>query len=272
MPNSNKVDDACGVCGGDGSTCAGCDGVPHHDPKDRARPDVCGVCAGNGSTCADCDGVPNGPNPPDVCGVCGGNGTSCLDCNGCPNGPDRIDACNVCGGDNSTCAGCDGVPQIDPELRAKKDVCGVCNGDNTSCQDKWCDPDIPGSTFDACNVCAGDNSTCTCVAYRNRTVAQLDCVLLEWTLTNTVSAIDEQLALLATTNGKLNDVDLGSLNEFIGAQIRQLNSFVTECSEVYCDTLSSLVGELASSFSLSSTPSRRSSVITSDSSSRFASL
>ena len=32
--------DACGVCGGDGSSCAGCDGVPNSG----AAVDRCGVC------------------------------------------------------------------------------------------------------------------------------------------------------------------------------------------------------------------------------------
>jgi hypothetical protein len=34
--------------------------------------DVCDVCGGNGSTCRDCAGVPNGPAVLDRCGVCGG--------------------------------------------------------------------------------------------------------------------------------------------------------------------------------------------------------
>ncbi|XP_067654530.1 uncharacterized protein [Haliotis asinina] len=34
--------------------------------------DVCGECGGNGSSCSDCDGVPNGPSKLDSCGVCNG--------------------------------------------------------------------------------------------------------------------------------------------------------------------------------------------------------
>jgi hypothetical protein len=37
--------------------------------------DACDVCGGNGSTCRDCAGVPNGPAVLDRCGVCGGNCT-----------------------------------------------------------------------------------------------------------------------------------------------------------------------------------------------------
>ena len=70
--------DACGVCGGDGSTCWDCAKVP----KGGNTYDVCDVCGGNGSTCRDCKAIPNGPNKYDVCDVCGGDGNSCRDCKG----------------------------------------------------------------------------------------------------------------------------------------------------------------------------------------------
>ncbi len=34
------------------------------------RPDACGVCGGNGSSCAGCDGVPNSGAELDACGAC----------------------------------------------------------------------------------------------------------------------------------------------------------------------------------------------------------
>ncbi|KNC55410.1 uncharacterized protein AMSG_11071 [Thecamonas trahens ATCC 50062] len=37
--------------------------------------DGCGVCGGDNSTCAGCDGVPNSGLAVDVCGICGGDGT-----------------------------------------------------------------------------------------------------------------------------------------------------------------------------------------------------
>jgi hypothetical protein len=43
---SGKVVDICGVCGGNGTSCIGCNGVPF-----GLKYDVCGVCGGNGSTC-----------------------------------------------------------------------------------------------------------------------------------------------------------------------------------------------------------------------------
>ena len=56
-----SVVDACGVCGGNGSSCAGCDGVPNS----HATIDTCGVCGGDCQW--ECD----------ACGVCGGDGSSC---------------------------------------------------------------------------------------------------------------------------------------------------------------------------------------------------
>ena len=49
--------DACGACGGDGSSCAGCDGVPNSG----LTVDACGQCGGAGGE--ECD---------DAAGVCGG--------------------------------------------------------------------------------------------------------------------------------------------------------------------------------------------------------
>jgi hypothetical protein len=103
-PNYQKSKDPCGVCGGNGSSCADCTGTPNGG----AKVDQCGVCNGNGTTCLDCAGTPFGTASIDVCGVCAGNGTSCLDCNGIANGSTTIDACGICGGgatDASTCLG-----------------------------------------------------------------------------------------------------------------------------------------------------------------------
>ena len=59
-----------GTCNGS-ETCSDC-------PDDcGGAPDACGVCGGDGSSCADCNGTPNGGATYDVCGVCGGDGTSC---------------------------------------------------------------------------------------------------------------------------------------------------------------------------------------------------
>eukprot|EP01125_Pyxidicula_operculata_P022221 TRINITY_DN896_c0_g1_i4.p1 TRINITY_DN896_c0_g1~~TRINITY_DN896_c0_g1_i4.p1 ORF type:complete len:1558 (-),score=465.23 TRINITY_DN896_c0_g1_i4:2150-6823(-) len=64
--NSGKVVDACGVCGGDGSTCAsGCDGKPGSNKVF----DECGVCGGPGGPCptnAPVDTPTNAPTNPET--------------------------------------------------------------------------------------------------------------------------------------------------------------------------------------------------------------
>ena len=39
--------------------------------------DGCGICGGDNSTCVDCSGVLFGTTKPDKCGVCGGDGSTC---------------------------------------------------------------------------------------------------------------------------------------------------------------------------------------------------
>jgi len=74
LPNG-LVYDICGVCGGNGQSCLGCDGFGL-----GTQYDACGVCGGL-NECAGCDLVPNSNVTFDVCGVCGGN-NSCVDCAG----------------------------------------------------------------------------------------------------------------------------------------------------------------------------------------------
>lgn len=105
------------------NSCGICDANPDND-----TPDACGVCGGNGLSCAGCDGISNSGLVPDICGVCGGNGTSCLDCAGNPFGSVIVDNCGVCGGTNA-CNDCSGTPNG----TKVKDRCGVCDGNGQSC-------------------------------------------------------------------------------------------------------------------------------------------
>jgi hypothetical protein len=95
--------DACGVCGGDGLSCApkGCDGI-------RGR----FVCIKNILDCFDLwslDFIFSGKTF-DLCGECDGD-NACLDCAGVPRGTLTHDGCGVCGGDGLSCVpkGCDGI-------------------------------------------------------------------------------------------------------------------------------------------------------------------
>lgn len=146
--------DECGVCGGDASTCVGCDGVPNSGAVD----DVCGECNGSIqdiSLCPDCFGVPGGSAVRDLCGVCGGDNSTCIDCAGVLGGSACYDACDVCNGDNSACTDCRGL-LFGTSVR---DVCGVCDGDGTTCDD--CNGEAGGgAVYDRCGICGGNGQSC----------------------------------------------------------------------------------------------------------------
>jgi len=85
--------DACGVCGGDNSTCTGCDGVLFSNVVF----DICGVCGGSNDTCLGCNNQPFGPTY-DICGICNGTNTTCLGCDGVPLSGLQVNSCGQCGG------------------------------------------------------------------------------------------------------------------------------------------------------------------------------
>ena len=95
--------------------------------------DECGVCNGDNSSCADCEGTPNGDAYEDGCGTCDNNpDNDCVDdCNGDLGGSAFLNACFICVGGNTglpedlnvDCNGeCGGSAEIDD--------CGVCDGNN----------------------------------------------------------------------------------------------------------------------------------------------
>jgi hypothetical protein len=184
--------DACGVCGGRGETCRGCDGVANSRYRYNAcgecappdapltcisgcdtRPfavykefDRCGVCGGN-NACVDCLGVPHGDARYDRCDVCGGD-DECVDCRGVVGGSWRYDVCGQCAPDviydegndarrrNSIdcLSGCDSRPWS----TQRYDACGVCGGQG-ACLD--CAGTPNGSArYDVCDVCGGDGQSC----------------------------------------------------------------------------------------------------------------
>ncbi len=166
-------DDACGVCGGDNSTCGGCtdatacnyDAAAIVDDGSCLQDDACGVCGGDGSTCLGCTDAT----------ACNYDAAAITDDGSCL----QDDQCGVCGGDNSTCGGCtdatacnyDAASVIDDGSCIYYDVCGVCGGDGTTCggctDATACNYDAAAITDDGsclqddqCGICGGDNSTC----------------------------------------------------------------------------------------------------------------
>jgi len=181
--------DVCDVCGGNGTSCLDCFGVPFGgasadvcgtcngntiDPAEcpdcagtaggTLEYDACGVCAGDNSTCTDCAGVVGGSAKKDLCHVCDGDGSTCTDCYGQLYGTAKYDVCGVCNGDGDTCDDCDGTPGGSKVI----DACGVCGGNGLACRD--CAGTANGTlTYDACDVCGGDGTTCGIEFIRRQT-------------------------------------------------------------------------------------------------------
>jgi len=138
-----------------------CTGTPYGSQS----MDGCAVCGGDNSTCRGCDGKVASGLVLDVCLVCGGDDSWCAGCDGFPNSGKTFDECGLCGGDNSTCTGCDGIA-IHQSVTARTglqptsyDSCvsaahpnGVCGGCDASC--KGCDGIAnSGKDFDKCQLC-----------------------------------------------------------------------------------------------------------------------
>ena len=131
--------DECGVCEGPGAVFeCGCADIPDGDCDcDGNVEDACGVCGGDDSSCADCAGVPNGDNELDNCGVCDNDSSNDCeqDCNGDWGGSAEVDECGVCDGPGAVFeCGCEDIAVGECDCDGNiVDGCGVCGGDNSTC-------------------------------------------------------------------------------------------------------------------------------------------
>ena len=156
------VVDACGVCGGDDSSCQGCtdDEACNYDASalfpdgSCTYPDNCGICGGN-NNCDECTDF----NENGTCDVAENvgctyadalnyspdatldNGTCLFSCAGDINGDgdiqlnDLLDVLSAYGTSCGECPDADGDDICDwaDTCIGQEDVCGVCDGDGTSC-------------------------------------------------------------------------------------------------------------------------------------------
>jgi len=156
----NAIEDACGICAGDNSTCTDC----AWNVNGWFEVDACGNCKNTtdpsfGQWCVDCAWVVNGSSYEDECGVCDAlstnDGESCKDCAGVVNGTAVVDGCGICGWDNSACKDCawtiNGVHELD--------ACGTCLDPSDPSFGQWCVDCawVPNgwAVIDACKVCNG---------------------------------------------------------------------------------------------------------------------
>ena len=139
------VADICGVCGGDGRSCSGCNVVPYSG----LLPDSCGLCFGR-NTSRDCHGDCFGSAFIDDCGHCVGGNTGlsanyAKDCAQMCGGTAIFDDCGQCVGGNTGLV-----------FNFAKDCRGTCFGNFSRdtcgfCQAPW----FPVHTKDCMGVCFG---------------------------------------------------------------------------------------------------------------------
>lgn len=153
--------------------------------------DVCGVVGGDGTSCLGCDNkaYPNGGKPTlDACGVCGGDGTTCCGLGLCSNNGMCVDAQCQCkrGWTGSLCESpavlcadvyC-GEDEGHGQCNGQTGMCNCAEGwTGASCQMRNCLPNgafdsanaqcvcLPGWSGDHCDMCAtapkGSTYVCT---------------------------------------------------------------------------------------------------------------
>ena len=168
--NSELVNDDCGVCGGDNSSCTGCvdDEACNYVPDATIGDDSCSYseenydCVGNCAIEVDCMGECGGNSSEDECGICNGPGASIWYEDSDGDGLGDMDA------SISSCSIEDGyVPNDDddePDCATNDtDDCGVCSGGNI---DQDCNGDCFGdAVVDECGDCGGEgiaDGACDC--------------------------------------------------------------------------------------------------------------
>jgi len=160
--NSTKVNDDCGICGGDNSICTDCADVPNGD----ALVDNCGMCDTDvtNDCVPDCSGEWGGELIDDACGICGGDGICDFD-EGHTYGCTNPSACNFDANatifDDSCWFATDGCECDDGEGSAT-DNCSTCDADSSNdciqdCAGTW------GGDFveDCTGICGGLYADCS---------------------------------------------------------------------------------------------------------------
>lgn len=174
----------------------------------------------------------------DACGVCNGDGKSCIGCDGIRNSGMEWDDCGVCGGNNA-CKGCDGNNGVE-------DWCGVCRGDGSTCG--GCDGE--GSVYDDCGVCGGDNSTCKCVKYHGFYTKDMNYMLTQYLIDQTLWKIENIKHTILVT---MEDLETYQGSADLGIMVEFLNDFCEGCLATYSLSLDEFTYQVKQSIGLEST-------------------
>jgi len=72
----------------------------------------------------------------------------------------------------------------------------------------------------------------------------MDCILLNYTFTNSLLYIDLLISTLNDTLDEITQAELGEFNDIIGGEIRELNDFTDICVDQLCKELGNLITKL----------------------------
>eukprot|EP00026_Physarum_polycephalum_P003458 Phypoly_transcript_03470.p1 GENE.Phypoly_transcript_03470~~Phypoly_transcript_03470.p1 ORF type:complete len:773 (+),score=103.59 Phypoly_transcript_03470:29-2320(+) len=126
-------------------------------------PDVCGVCGGNGKSCLGGDGVIFSGKKLDHCGVCDGDNSTCFVL---PPNPCGDHNCNAAGGETCvTClkdcrASCGATLYCGDGKCNSKETCTTCSEDCGKCAVPDCPKNATGATCSARGTCSSGSCNC----------------------------------------------------------------------------------------------------------------
>lgn len=119
---------------------------------------------------------------------------------------------------------CDGAPNGNLTY----DVCGVCNGDGSSCWD-CAHVSNGGKDYDDCGICGGNGESCKCVDYLGYDLEAVDYALLRWTISASLSKINQTLEVLTSIRRSLPNYDYENGDISLNDYIDTIHDFCDNC-------------------------------------------
>jgi len=100
----------------------------------------------------------------------------------------------------------------------------------------------PSGVFDECGTCDGDNSLCQCVVYHGFEAERMSFVLLDWTISNLFTEINDAIQTIDSTLTVLSDTTVP--NPELRQQISDLMTFYNTDLTPYCGDVQDFLNEL----------------------------
>jgi hypothetical protein len=122
------------------------------------------------------------------------------------------------------------------------DCNGICNGRFENCY--GCDDKVAKS--DSCGVCGGDDTSCACItnSYRSYSTSELDRILINWQIENSLQLIDHFVDTLEKTIDKLDYVSPENSAIDIGDAVETIQSYNKLCLSNFKQMMDSFLQEM----------------------------